>query len=345
MYAYTYSEYGSPDVLNYVELPTPTPKANEVLIRIVATTVSAGDWRARSLTMPAGLGLAGRLVFGITRPRKPVLGTDLSGVVEAIGADVTTFQPGDAVIGFPGAGFGAHAEFITMPADGKIVRKPENLTFEEAAAIPFGATTAYNFLINKGKLRTGERVLINGASGSVGSACVQLAKHFGADVTGICSASNADLVRDIGADRVIDYNVEDFIKEGPQYDMVVDTVDTAPWDRARHALVPNGRMLLIAGSTSDMILGGLKARLRGKRLIGGVASESVDILRKVVDLAAVGDFRPVIDRSFDFSQMIAAHTHVDTGHKKGNVVVTVNQISKSPRTADEETRLGATAHV
>jgi NADPH:quinone reductase-like Zn-dependent oxidoreductase len=345
MYAYTYTEYGSPDVLNYVELPTPTPKANEVLIRIVATTVSAGDWRARSLTMPAGLGLVGRLVFGITRPRKPVLGTDLSGVVEAIGADVTTFQPGDAVIGFPGAGFGAHAEYITMPADGKVVRKPETLTFEEAAAITFGATTAYDFLINKGKLRAGERVLINGASGSVGSACVQLAKHFGAEVTGICSATNADLVRSIGADHVIDYNTQDFTKEGPQYDMVVDTVNTAPWDRARHALVPNGRMLLIAGSTSDMILGWLKARLRGKRLIGGVASESVDILRKVVDLAAAGDFHPVIDRNFDFSQMIAAHTHVDTGHKKGNVVVTVNQISKSPRTADEELRLGAAAHV
>lgn len=345
MYAYTYTEYGSPDVLIYVELPTPTPKANEVLIRIVATTVSAGDWRARSLTMPAGLGLVGRLVFGITRPRKPVLGTEFSGIIESVGADVVTFQPGDPVIGFPGAGFGGHAEYITMPTDGNVVRKPENLTFEEAAAIPFGATTAYDFLINKGKLRAGERVLINGASGSVGSACVQLAKHFGAEVTGICSASNADLVRNIGADRVIDYTMKDFTNEGPQYDMVVDTVDTAPWDRARHALVPNGRMLLIAGSTSDMILGGLKARLRGKRLIGGVASESVDILRKVVDLAAAGDFRPVIDRSFDFSQMIAAHIHVDTGHKKGNVVVTVNQISKSPRTVDEELRLGAAAHV
>ncbi len=345
MYAYTYTEYGGPDVLNFVELPTPTPKANEVLIRIVATTVSAGDWRARSLTMPAGLGLVGRLVFGITRPRKPVLGTDLSGVVEAIGADVTTFQPGDAVIGFPGAGFGAHAEYITMPADGKVVRKPETLNFEEAAAIPFGATTAYDFLINKGRLRAGERVLINGASGSVGSACVQLAKHFGAEVTGICSATNVDLVRNIGADHVIDYNTQDFTKEGPQYDMVVDTVDTAPWDRARHALVPNGRMLLIAGSTSDMILGWLKARLRGKRLIGGVASESVNILRKVVDLAAAGDFHPVIDRSFDFSQMIAAHTHVDTGHKKGNVVVTIKSQSNAHFHDDEDLQMAETAHV
>lgn len=325
MYAYTYNEYGSPDILNHVELPTPTPKANEVLIRIYATTVSAGDWRARSLTMPAGMGLIGRLVFGFNRPRKPVLGTELSGIIESVGDDVTTFQPGDAVIGFPGAGFGAHAEFITMPADGKIARKPENLTFEEAAAIPFGATTAYDFMINKGKLRAGEKVLINGASGSVGSACVQLAKQFGAEVTGVCSASNADLVRDIGADHVIDYNAEDFAAKGPRYDMVVDTVGTAPWSRAQQALMRNGRMLLIAGCMPDMIFGGLKARLRGKRLIGGVASESVNILRKTVDLAARGDFHPVIDRSFDFSQMIAAHSHVDTGHKKGNVVVTVGK--------------------
>lgn len=323
MYAYTYSEYGSPDVLNCVELPTPKPKSNEVLIRVHATTVSAGDWRARSLTMPAGLGLIGRLVFGVTRPRKPVLGTELSGIIESVGADVTSFQPGDAVIGFPGAGFGAHAEYITMPATGKIVRKPDVLSFEEAAAIPFGATTAYDFLINKGKLRAGERVLINGASGSVGSACVQIAKHVGAEVTGVCSASNADLVRSIGADRVIDYASEDFVEDGPVYDMVVDAVGTVPWARVRHALVPNGRMVLIAGRTSDMIFGGLKARLDGKRLIGGVASEAVEILRKVVDLAARGDFQPAIDRSFDFSQMIAAHTHVDTGRKKGNVVVSL----------------------
>lgn len=335
MYAYTYTEYGSPEVLNCIEIPTPTAKANEVLIRIYATTVSAGDWRARSLTVPAGMGLIARLVFGFNRPRKPVLGTEISGVIESVGADVTQFQPGDAVIGFPGAGFGGHAEYITMPADGKIVRKPENLTFEEAAAIPFGATTAYDFLINKGKLRAGERVLINGASGSVGSACVQIAKHFGAEVTGVCSAANADLVHRIGADHVIDYTVRDFANEGPQYDIVVDTVGTAPWNRTRPALVSNGRMLLIAGCTSDMILGGLKARLRGKRLSGGVASESVDILRKVVDLAATGNFHPVIDRRFDFSQMIIAHAHVDTGHKKGNVVVTVNQSHKSRYSIDQ----------
>lgn len=321
MYAYTYTQYGSPDVLNHVELPTPSPKANEVLIRICATTVSSGDWRARSLTMPAGLGFIGRLVFGITQPRKPVLGTEFSGVIEAVGADVTMYHLGDAVIGFPGANFGAHAEYIVMPEKGKIVRKPDNLSFEEAAAIPFGATTAYDFLNNKGKLRAGERVLINGASGSVGSACVQMAKQMGAEVTGVCSTANVELVRSLGADHVIDYTVTDFTTLGAQYDMVIDTVGHAPWARSQHALVPRGRMLLIAGSTLDMFLGALKARLKGKRLIGGVASESVEVLRKVVQMAADGHFRPVIDRCFDFSQMIAAHVHVDTGHKKGNVVV------------------------
>ena len=345
MYAYSYSKYGSPDVLNCLHLPTPTPNANEVLIRVCATTVSAGDWRARSLTVPAGMALIGRLVFGITGPRKPVLGTELSGIIEAVGVDVTSFKPGDAVIGFPSASFGAHAEYIVMPADGKIVAKPNGLSFDEAAAIPFGATTAYDFLIKKGKLRTGERVLINGASGSVGSACVQIAKHFGADVTGVCSAANADLVRAIGADRVIDYNAEDFTEEGLQYDVVVDTVGSAPWSKAQHALATNGRMLLIAGNTSDMIFGWLKARLHGKRLIGGVASEAIEVLRKVVELTADGHFHPVIDRSFDFSQMVAAHAHVDTGHKKGNEVITVALDTKSHRNAGTGFHLYGTAFV
>jgi NADPH:quinone reductase-like Zn-dependent oxidoreductase len=273
--------------------------------------------------MPAGMRLIGRLVFGISGPRKQVLGAELSGIIEAVGADVSAFKLGDAVIGFPGASFGAHAEYIVMPATGKIVAKPENLSFEVAAAIPFGGTTAYDFLVNKGRLRAGERVLIDGASGSTGSACVQLAKYLGAHVTGVCSAANADLVRAIGADRVIDYTKEDFTQDGRQYDVIVDTVGTAPWKRTQHALVSGGRMLMIAGSSSDMILGGIKARLRGKRLVGGVASEAVAILQKVVQLTADGHFHPVIDRAFAFSQMAAAHTHVDTGHKKGNVVVRV----------------------
>lgn len=207
------------------------------------------------------------------------------------------------------------------------------LSFNEAAAIPFGGTTAYDFLINKGKLRAGERVLINGASGSTGSACVQIAKHFRAEVTAVCSTANIDLARAIGAAHVIDYTARDFINDGPQYDMIVDTVGSAPWARAQHALVANGRMLMIAGRTSDMIFGALKARLKGKRFIGCVASESVEVLREVVQMAAEGHFCPVIDRCYDFSQMIAAHTHVDTGHKKGNVVVTLGEGAKLGRDA------------
>lgn len=324
MFAYSYTQYGAPDVLTKVELPTPTPKTDEVLIKVIATTVSAGDWRARSQTMPRGLGLVGRLVFGLTGPRKPILGTELSGVVQAVGDTVTTFKPGDAVIGFPGASFGAHAEYIVMPAAGKLVLKPDTLSFEEGAAIPFGGTTAYDFLVNKARLKSGERVLINGASGSVGSACIQIAKHFGADVTGVCSGANAEMVSALGADRVIDYASQDFDKEDIQYDLVVDTVGTAPFSRANRALRPGGRMVLIAGKTSDMLFGGLKARLHGKRMVGGVAKESLAILQTVVDLAAEGQFKPVIDRCYPWGEMRAAHGHVDTGHKKGNVVVRVD---------------------
>ncbi|MBU2867003.1 NAD(P)-dependent alcohol dehydrogenase [Pacificibacter marinus] len=336
MFAYSYTQYGSSDVITQVTLPQPIPKPNEVLIRIFATTVSAGDWRARSLIMPKGLGLMGRLVFGLHGPRKPILGTEFSGVIEEIGINVTNYQIGDAVIGFPGAAFGAHAEFITMPADGKLTLKPDNIGFEHAAAIPFGATTAYDFLVNKAKLQQGETVLINGASGSVGSACVQIAKHLGAHVTAVCSGGNAEIVRGLGADHVIDYRTQDVIEPGIQYDVVADTVGTLPWTRAKHAIRDGGKMVLIAGITSDMVLGGFKARLAGKKMVGGVASEHRDILEAVVKLAAQGVLQPVIDRSYAFDDMKAAHAHVDTGHKKGNVVVTVTPHGRARSPVEKE---------
>lgn len=325
MLAYSYRKYGTPEVIEQVTLLQPTPKPNEVLVRILATTVSAGDWRARSLTMPKGLGLMGRLVFGLRGPRKPILGTEFSGVVEAVGANVTNYQTGDAVIGFPGAAFGAHAEFITMHADGKLTLKPDNIDFEHAAAIPFGATTAYDFLVNKAKLQRGETVLINGASGSVGSACVQIAKHLGACVTAACSGGSAEMIRTLGADHVIDYRTQDVIETNTQYDMVVDTVGALPWAQAKHAIRDGGKMVLIAGLTSDMVLGGIKARLAGKKMVGGVASEHRDILEAVVKLAKQGVLRPVIDRSYAFEDMKTAHAYVDSGRKKGNVVISVGE--------------------
>lgn len=323
MLAYAYTSYGSPDVVKKVNIEKPIPKPNEVLVQIYATTVSAGDWRARSLTMPQGLGFMGRLVFGITGPRKPVLGTEFSGVIEAVGAEVTNYSPGDAVIGFPGADFGAHAEFITMPANGKLTRKPANMTFEQAAAIPFGFTAAYDFLVNKAQLQPGQSVLINGGSGAVGSACIQIAKYLGADVVAVCSGRNADLVRSLGADQVIDYTSQNVIAHGVYYDLVVDTVGTLPWRSAQKGLRRGGKMVLIAGKTSDMLLGYFKAALNGKTMIGGVASESPDVLGAVVDLAEKAAVRPIIDRSYSFHDLNAAHAHVDTGHKKGSVVVAV----------------------
>jgi NADPH:quinone reductase-like Zn-dependent oxidoreductase len=212
-----------------------------------------------------------------------------------------------------------------MPQDGKLVLKPDNLSFEEAAALSFGGTTAYNFLIDKAQMKAGETVLINGASGATGTALVQLAKHFGAEVTGVCSGANVDLVRKLGADHVLDYAKADFATGARKYDMVVDTVGTAPWSRARHALERNGRLVVVSGSLSDMIFGPLRARIRGKRMIGGVASESASLLRKLTALAAEGHYQPVIDRSYGFDQMIEAHRHVDTGRKKGNVVVVLVQ--------------------
>jgi len=326
MLAYSYTKYGSPDVLAQVTVPTPSPNSNEVLVRVYATTVSAGDWRARSLTLPKGLGLMGRLVFGITGPRKTILGTEFSGVVEAVGAEVTRFQPGDAVIGFPGAAFGAHAEFIKMPEKGKLVAKPANIGFDRAAAIPFGGTTAYDFLVDKAKLQAGDTLLNNGASGSVGSACVQIAKHLGAHVTAVCSGKNAEMVRALGADHVIDYRKDCIVKDGVTYDMVIDTVATLPWAQAQHAIRRGGKMVLIAGKTSDMLFGSLKAAIKGKKMIGGVASESREVLQAVVDLTAGGIFKPVIDRRYTFDDMGAAHAHVDTGHKRGNVVVSVSKL-------------------
>ena len=327
MRAYSYKNYGAPDVITAIEVPIPTIKPNEVLVKIHATTVSAGDWRARSLTMPGDLRCLGRLIFGITGPRKPILGTEFSGVIDQIGSKVSNFKIGDAVIGFPGASFGAHADFIAMPADGKLAAKPDSISFAEAAAIPFGGTSAYDFLVNKAKLQSGNKILINGASGSVGSASVQIAKHLGAHVTAVCSRANIDLVRSLGADRVFDYTTETIVEAGVQYDMVIDAVGTLPWVTAQHAIRPRGKMVLIAGTLSDMLFGTAKATRKGKTLVGGVASEHRDVLQAVVDLAARGVFTPVIDRQYGFADMKAAHAHVDTGRKRGNVVVSLQDAS------------------
>ncbi|RYE86928.1 MAG: NAD(P)-dependent alcohol dehydrogenase, partial [Hyphomicrobiales bacterium] len=253
MKAMIYRRYGAPDVVELADMPKPVPRDNEVLIRIRATTVTTGDWRARSLKMPQGFGILGRLVFGLFGPRKPILGTELAGVVETVGSAVTRFKPGDEVFAFPGGNFGAHAEYRTMPEDGLVALKPANLSFEEAAALSFGGTTVLGPLRDKIRIKPGDKVLVVGASGAVGSAAVQIAKHLGAEVTGVCSTANLSLVRSIGAERVIDYTKEDFATSGETWDVIVDTTGTAPFSRSEVALKPGGRLLVILGTLAQAV--------------------------------------------------------------------------------------------
>lgn len=316
-----YEEYGPPEVLQVMEVEKPTPKDNEILIKTHATTVTSGDWRVRSLNVPVGFGLIMRLVFGISRPKQPILGTELAGVVESVGKDVRKFKPGDRVFAFSDAAMGCYAEYKCMPEDGAVVPIPFNLSFEEAAGISFGGTTALHFL-RKAKLRGGEKVLINGASGGVGTVAVQLAKHFGAHVTGVCSSANMELVRSLGADHVIDYTKEEFSQNGEKYDVIVDTIGNAPFSRSRDSLREGGQLLLLTAELLEMLLAPWRSMTSGKKIIVGTGSGGAEELRFLANLAEKGRFRPVIDQCFPFEMIVEAHRYVDTGRKKGNVIIT-----------------------
>ena len=331
MNAYVYRRYGGPEVLQLEDVPKPTPGDKEVLIRIHATTVTAGDWRVRSLTVPKGLGPMARLALGVRRPRQLILGTELSGVVESAGKGVTRFKPGDEVIAFPGGKMGAHAQYRAMPEEGAIARKPGSLSFEEAASLCFGGSTALHFL-RKAGVRPGDRVLVVGASGGVGTALVQLAKHFGAHVTGVTSTRNVDLVASLGADRVLDYTKEDFTRRAETYDVIADAVGATTYARARRALADGGRFLAIAGGLPD-ILAMAWAPLRGHKVIAGPAEERPEDVRRLAELEESGALRAVIDRRYDFAQRKEAHAYVDTGRKRGSVVVTVRHDPQGARQA------------
>lgn len=318
MKAYIYRRYGGPEVLELAQMPTPTPKPDDILVRIRATTVSSADWRVRSLALPRGFGWLGRPIFGVFKPRQPVLGTEFSGIVEAVGAAVTRFKPGDAVVGFPGGKMGCHAEYRTIRADGPVALKPARLSFEQAAALSFGGSTALHFL-RKAALTAGERILVIGASGAVGSALVQIAAHRGAVVTGVTSAGNGDLVRGLGAAEVIDYARAAPLSGGP-YDVIADTVGATPVREALPHLAEGGRFLGIAAPLAEMF-----ARRQGtKRPIMGPAEERPSDIAELAALAEAGAFTPVIDSVYDFGEMRAAHARVDSGRKRGSAVVRVS---------------------
>lgn len=322
MKAIVYERYGPPEVLQLKEVAKPAPKDNEVLIEVHATTVTSGDCRVRSMNVPVGFGLLSRLVFGITKPRRQILGSEFAGQVQAVGPAVSRFKVGDQVFGFTGAALGCYAQYKCMPETGALAIKPANLTFDEAAALSFGGTTALSFF-RRGKLSKGEAVLINGASGGVGTAAVQLARHFGAEVTAVCSAVNFDLVRSLGAAQVIDYTQDDFTRNGRTYDVIVDTVGTAPFSRSQASLRERGRLLLVLAGLPEMLRMPWAAMTSSKKIIAGPAPERAEDLRFLAQLAQAGGFKPVINRRYPFEQMAQAHGYVDTARKKGNVIVTL----------------------
>jgi len=319
MKAIVYARYGSPDVLQLKEVAKPAPKDNEVLIKIYATTVTSGDCRVRKADP-----FAIRFFNGLTKPKKTtILGNELAGEIEEAGKNVKLFRKGDQVFGQAGMGLGANAEYICLREDATLVFKPKNLTYEEAASIPFGGNTALHFL-RKGNIRSSQKVLIYGASGSLGTAAVQLAKNFGADVTGVCSTVNVELVKSLGADKVIDYTKEDFTKIGQTYDIIFDTTGKSPYSGCVKSLKQKGIYLrAVHMSLSSIVRGLWTSMTSSKKVIGGVASELKENLVFLKELIDMGKLKPVIDRCYPFEQIVEAHRYVDKGHKRGNVAITV----------------------
>ena len=322
MKAFVYEKYGAPDVLELREIEKPTPDDGEVLIKVHASTVTPVDciFRQGGQLMP-------RLYTGITRPKNTVLGTELAGEIEAVGKNVSRFKPGQHIFASTD-GHGAHAEYVCISEDGVLAEKPQNMTFEESAAICNGALTALPFLRDLGNLQRGQKVLINGASGSIGTFAIQLAKYFGADVTGVCSGENVDLVKSLGADTVIDYTREDFTSREQFYDIIFDTVGKRSFSQCKRVLAVNGVYLSPILNVTIMLqmlwtsmFGGKKARFAatGMRPPG----EQVKDMAFIRGLIEEGRLKTVVDKRYPLAQMVEAHAYVDEGHKKGNVVVIV----------------------
>jgi len=322
------TKYGPPEVLQLNEVAKPTPKDNEILVKVYATTVTSGDCRVRSFTVPPIFWLPGRIALGFRRPKKQILGCEFAGEIEAVGKDVKRFKEGDQVFAFTHPSFGAYAEYRCMPEDGMVAIKPANMTYEEAAAIPFGGMTALRFL-RKGNIQSGQKVLIYGASGAVGTYAVQLAKCFGAEVTGVCGTTNLDMVKSLGADKVVDYTKEDFTKSGETYDIIFDTVGKTTFSRCKNSLQEKGFYLQTVMMLSDL-KGLWYSMTTGKKVVGGIASKGIPLPKQPEDLVILKELieaekvKPVIDRRYPLEQIPEAHRYVDKGHKKGNVVITVD---------------------
>jgi NADPH:quinone reductase-like Zn-dependent oxidoreductase len=319
MKAAVYTKYGPPQVLQLQEAEKPFPKDNEILLRIEATAVNSGDWRLRKAD-PFGV----RLFFGLMKPKINILGAVFSGEIESVGKDVKLFKAGDEVFGHTDMRLGAHAEYICLPEGGTLALKPDNVKHTEAAVIPFGGTTAWHF-IKKAAIKPGQKVLINGASGGVGSAAIQLAKYFEASVTGVCSTANIDLVKSLGADKVIDYTKADFTKIDETYDIIFDTVNKIPFSHGIKSLNKNGVLILSAAGMSEMLQGFWTSMTTSKKVLTGVISHNAEDINFLKQLIETNKLKPVIDKTYPLEQIAEAHAYVEKGHKKGNVAITINR--------------------
>lgn len=336
MRAVVYTEYGPPDVLRLDERAQPVPKDNEILVRVAATSVNYGDLVARNLkgisprefNMPLPLLYIARIMFGFDKPKNPILGSEFAGVVEAAGNAVTRFRPGDAVFGYRGQSMGAYAEYLCIAEAGEVAHKPANMSFEAAAVVPYGAITALN-LLRKVPIQPGHTVLINGASGSIGLIAVQLAKHAGAVVTGVCSTPRLDVVQSLGADRVIDYTREDFTEGDATYDLIFDVLGRSSFDRCQRVLKPAGRYLLASFKTKHLLQMLWTARSDGQRVICAMAPEKTGDLPHIKELIEAGAIRAAIDKSFPLEEVATAHRSVEAGEKKGHIAITVRQMSET----------------
>ena len=317
------TKYGPPEVLKLREVEKPDPNDNEILIKVHATTVTSADVRIRGFKVPISYWLPARIALGFNSPKINILGAELAGEIESVGNNVKKFKPGDQVYAYPGHHGGGDAEYTCMGEDGAVAIKPANVTYDQAAAVPFGGNTALHFL-KQADIKDGQKVLIYGASGSVGTYAVQLARYFGADVTGVCSTSNIELVKSLGADNVIDYTTEDFSTNGAIYDVIFDAVGKSSLPDCMKSLKQGGIYLQAVATPAISLRMHLASITSSKTLTGGTAVPKAYNLNFLKELVESGEIKPVIDRTYPIEQIVEAHSYVDKGHKKGNVVIQVD---------------------
>ncbi|MBG9585939.1 NAD(P)-dependent alcohol dehydrogenase [Cytobacillus firmus] len=322
MKAIVYTRYGPPDVLELKQVEKPIPKESEILVKVKATTVTVADIRSRSFTVPPAFWLPARITLGIRKPKKEILGMELAGEVELVGQNVKRFKQGDQVFAASLTGFGAYAEYKCLEEDGPVAIKPSNITYGEAAAIPIGARTALYFLRRAG-IKSGQSVLVYGASGSVGSYAVQIAKYLGANVTGVCSTTNLELVKSLGADNVIDYTVEDFSSNGETYDVIFEAVNKSSFSACMKLLKNNGTYINVTEPLPSVEMLWTKLTSSKKLLLSRNSPETSEALNFLKELVEMGKLKVVVDRYYSLDEIVEAHRYVEKGHKKGNVVINI----------------------